>query len=55
MSSARTISKYLVFADIFTSQFYLSSPFAAQPIYVACLAFIHDLRISSMMELTQKP
>ncbi|KAK0447392.1 fungal-specific transcription factor domain-containing protein [Desarmillaria tabescens] len=55
MSSARTISECLVFADLFASQSYLSSPFTVQPIYVACLAFIHDLRISSMMELTQKP
>ncbi|KAG7442224.1 uncharacterized protein BT62DRAFT_974006 [Guyanagaster necrorhizus] len=55
MSSARTISECLVFADLFASQSYLSNPFVVQPIYIACLAFIHDLRISSMMELTQKP
>ncbi|KAK0218768.1 hypothetical protein IW262DRAFT_1054734 [Armillaria fumosa] len=55
MSSARTISECLVFADLFASQSYSSSPFTVQPIYVACLTFIHVPRISNMMELTQKP
>lgn len=44
LSSARNISECLVFADLFSSGAYLGSPFSVQPIFVACLAFIHEMK-----------
>lgn len=44
LSSSRIITECLVFADLFASHSYLANPFAVQPLYVACLAFIHDIR-----------
>ncbi|KAF9039626.1 hypothetical protein BDZ89DRAFT_1010178 [Hymenopellis radicata] len=48
LSSSRTISECLVYADLFSSQSYLTSPFVVQPIYVACLAFLHDMKMSAL-------
>ncbi|KAG6902386.1 hypothetical protein C0995_000591 [Termitomyces sp. Mi166 len=51
LSSSRIIAECLVFADLFASHSYtnvqLTSPFAVQPIYVASLAFIYDMKSSS--------
>ncbi|KIY44665.1 hypothetical protein FISHEDRAFT_67380 [Fistulina hepatica ATCC 64428] len=48
LSSSRLISECLVFADLFSSQSYLASPFVVQPIHVASLAFVYDMRSSVM-------
>ncbi|KAK1222253.1 hypothetical protein PQX77_014886 [Marasmius sp. AFHP31] len=48
LASSRTISECLVFADLFASQSYLHSPHAVQPIFVACLAFIQDMKLSAL-------
>ncbi|KAJ7641467.1 fungal-specific transcription factor domain-containing protein [Roridomyces roridus] len=48
IASSRTISECMVFGDLFASHSYLSSPFTVQPIYIACLAFIHDIKFSAM-------
>ncbi|KAJ6618004.1 fungal-specific transcription factor domain-containing protein [Mycena sp. CBHHK59/15] len=56
IASSRTISECLVFGDLFASQSYLSSPFTVQPIYIASLAFIHDIKFSAMdVQLSEKP
>lgn len=47
LSSSRIIAECLVFADLFASHSYLASPFAVQPIYVASLAFIHEMKSSA--------
>ncbi|KAH8110030.1 fungal-specific transcription factor domain-containing protein [Phellopilus nigrolimitatus] len=44
LSSSRSISECLELADLFSSQAYLGSPFAVQPIYVACLTFIYEMK-----------
>ncbi|KAF8905916.1 hypothetical protein CPB85DRAFT_1376742 [Mucidula mucida] len=46
--SSKIISECLVYADLFSSQSYLSSPFVVQPLYVACLAFLHDMKTSAL-------
>lgn len=48
LASSRTISECLVFADLFGSSSYLGSPFVVQPIYVASLAFINDMKHSAL-------
>ncbi|KAJ7904949.1 hypothetical protein B0H13DRAFT_2509698 [Mycena leptocephala] len=48
IASSRTISECLVFGDLFASQSYLSSPFTVQPIYIASLAFVHDIKSSAI-------
>ncbi|TRM66722.1 fungal-specific transcription factor domain-containing protein [Schizophyllum amplum] len=48
LASSRTISECLVFADLFASHSYLASPMAVQPIFVACLAFIYDIKLSML-------
>ncbi|ESK95418.1 pathway-specific nitrogen regulator [Moniliophthora roreri MCA 2997] len=48
LASSRTISECLVFTDLLSSQSYLYSPHAVQPIYVACLAFIQDMKLSAL-------
>ncbi|KAJ7736742.1 fungal-specific transcription factor domain-containing protein [Mycena maculata] len=56
IASSRTISECLVFGDLFASHSYLSSPFMVQPIYIASLAFIHDIKFSAMdVQLSEKP
>ncbi|KAK7036707.1 hypothetical protein VNI00_011372 [Paramarasmius palmivorus] len=59
LASSRTISECLVFADLFASQSYLYSPHAVQPVYVACLSFIQDMKLtalgSDMMDDSQEP
>ncbi|KAJ7675429.1 fungal-specific transcription factor domain-containing protein [Mycena rosella] len=56
IASSRTISECLVFGDLFASHSYLSSPFTVQPIYIASLAFIHDIKFSAMdVHLSEKP
>ncbi|KAG6828958.1 hypothetical protein H0H92_006185 [Tricholoma furcatifolium] len=47
LSSSRTIAECLVFADLFASHSYLTSPFVVQPIYVASIAFINDMKATS--------
>ncbi|KAL1743827.1 fungal-specific transcription factor domain-containing protein [Schizophyllum fasciatum] len=55
LGCSRTISECLVFADLFASQSYLASPMAVQPIYVACLAFMYDIKLSMLgMEAEQQ-
>ncbi|OCB87698.1 hypothetical protein A7U60_g5224 [Sanghuangporus baumii] len=44
LSSSRNISECLVFADLFSSKAYLGNPFSVQPIFVACLAFLHEIK-----------
>ncbi|KAG5721563.1 hypothetical protein E4T56_gene13052 [Termitomyces sp. T112] len=44
LRSSRIIAECLVFADLLASHSYLTSPFAVQPIYVASLAFIYDIK-----------
>ncbi|KAF9267220.1 hypothetical protein L218DRAFT_1074512 [Marasmius fiardii PR-910] len=48
LASSRTISECLVFADLFASQSYLRCPHVVQPIFVACLAFIQDIKIGTL-------
>ncbi|KIY72773.1 hypothetical protein CYLTODRAFT_366911 [Cylindrobasidium torrendii FP15055 ss-10] len=48
LSSSRTISECLVLADLFSQQSYLSNPFVVHPIFVACLAFVHDIKMTAM-------
>ncbi|KAK7446298.1 hypothetical protein VKT23_014504 [Stygiomarasmius scandens] len=56
LASSRVISECLVFADLFASQSYLASPFVVQPIYVASLAFAHDVKLSMLgMHPDQRP
>ncbi|KAJ6590571.1 fungal-specific transcription factor domain-containing protein [Mycena vulgaris] len=56
IASSRTISECLVFGDLFASHSYLSSPFTVQPIYIASLAFIHDIKFGAMDgQLLEKP
>ncbi|KAG6815881.1 hypothetical protein H0H87_010523 [Tephrocybe sp. NHM501043] len=55
LSSSRVIAECLVFADLFASHSYLTSPFAVQPIYVASLAFIHDMKSSANAGAENKP
>ncbi|KAF8151784.1 fungal-specific transcription factor domain-containing protein [Crassisporium funariophilum] len=54
LSSSRIITECLVFADLFASRSYLASPFAVQPIFVACLAFIHEMKINELMGVQEK-
>ncbi|KAL1701151.1 fungal-specific transcription factor domain-containing protein [Schizophyllum commune] len=55
LGCSRTISECLVFADLFASQSYLASPMAVQPIYVACLAFMYDIKLGMLgMEAEQQ-
>ncbi|TIC36372.1 hypothetical protein E3Q08_04330 [Wallemia mellicola] len=51
LSSAQMISEYLVFADLFTNQSYLASPFISQPLFIAACAFIHDARVNHNVSL----
>ncbi|KAI5119149.1 hypothetical protein M0805_005228 [Coniferiporia weirii] len=46
-SSSRNVSECLEFADLFSSQSYLGSPFCVHPIYVACSAFIAEIKRGS--------
>ncbi|KAG6853266.1 hypothetical protein C0991_005591 [Blastosporella zonata] len=55
LSSSRIIAECLVFADLFASHSYLTSPFAVQPIYVASLAFISDMKSSANTGSENKP
>ncbi|KAG6915968.1 hypothetical protein DXG01_009057 [Tephrocybe rancida] len=55
LSSSRIIAECLVFADLFASHSYLTSPFAVQPIYVASLAFINDMKSSPNTHSENKP
>ncbi|KAJ7119557.1 fungal-specific transcription factor domain-containing protein [Mycena epipterygia] len=57
IASSRTICECLVFGDLFASHSYLSSPFTVQPIFIASLAFIHDIKFSAMpdVQLSEKP
>ena len=45
------ISECLVFADLFTNQSYLASPFISQPLFIAACAFIHDARVNHNVSL----
>lgn len=45
------ISEFLVFADLFTNQSYLASPFISQPLFIAACAFIHDARVNHNVSL----
>ncbi|KAG6819207.1 hypothetical protein H0H93_014347 [Arthromyces matolae] len=48
LASSRVIAECLVFADLFASHSYLTSPFVVEPIYVASLAFINDMKSAAM-------
>lgn len=45
------ISECLVFADLFTNQSYLASPFISQPLFIAACAFVHDARVNHNVSL----
>ncbi|EIM86073.1 uncharacterized protein STEHIDRAFT_147598 [Stereum hirsutum FP-91666 SS1] len=48
LSCSRTVSECVVIADLFGSRSYLASPFCVQPIFIASLAFIHDIKTSGL-------
>ncbi|KDR72893.1 hypothetical protein GALMADRAFT_252220 [Galerina marginata CBS 339.88] len=54
LSSSRIITECLVFADLYASRSYLASPFAVQPIFVACLAFISEMRSNELLQVREK-
>ncbi|TIB34834.1 hypothetical protein E3P86_02773 [Wallemia ichthyophaga] len=51
LNSAQMISECLVFADLFTNQSYLASPFISQPLFIAACAFVHDARVNHNVSL----
>ncbi|WVO20305.1 uncharacterized protein IAS62_001598 [Cryptococcus decagattii] len=44
LASSRQIVECMVFADLVDSTSYTSSPYLAQPLFVAAMAFIHEMR-----------
>lgn len=48
LSCSRNITDCLVFSELAAPQALVSSPFAAQPIFVAGLAVIHEMKASQL-------
>ncbi|WVQ85799.1 hypothetical protein IAT38_007967 [Cryptococcus sp. DSM 104549] len=44
LASSRQICECMVFADLVDSSAYLSTPYLTQPLFVASMAFIHEMR-----------
>jgi hypothetical protein len=50
ISSARQIAECIVFADLISDTNYTCTPQLVQPIFVACMALIHEMRQESPMD-----
>ncbi|OWZ69086.1 hypothetical protein AYX15_00266 [Cryptococcus neoformans] len=56
LASSRQIVECMVFADLVDSTSYTSSPHLAQPLFVAAMAFIHEMRsLQANMDPTHMP
>ncbi|RSH86917.1 hypothetical protein EHS25_003404 [Saitozyma podzolica] len=55
LASSRQICECMVFADLVSGESYISTPFIVQPLYVAAMALIHEMRAAQASESTGNP